>query len=66
MDGHDVTFFSCTLPNKPNPNVTEFSPQALRDFMSQSFGEDSDLISLRMAGQHLALWDGFEGMAVTM
>ena len=46
--------------------MTEFNPKALRDFMSQSIGEDSDFISVRMAGQHLALWDGFEGMAVTM
>ena len=65
-DGHDVTFLSGYLPKKPNKNVTEFSPTALRDFMSRKFGEDSDLISLRMAGNHLAIWDGFEGLAVEM
>ena len=65
-DGHDVTFLSGYLPKKPNKNVTEFSPKALVDFMSSSFGADSDLIAIRMAGQHVAIWDAIQEFGVTM
>lgn len=65
-DGHDVTFLSGYLPKKPNKNITEFSPKALIDFMSSKFGADSDLIQLRMGGDHVGLWFGIQEFGVSM
>ncbi|CAG7727563.1 unnamed protein product [Allacma fusca] len=64
--GHNVTFLSAFPPKNPNPNVTEFHPQVLQNFMFKAFGSESDIIKIRARGKHPDMWKDLENIGMDM
>lgn len=62
--GHNVTFFSCFPPKKPNPLVTEITPEHLM----KDLGFDMDLLNIRATEGSKGtdkLWQNYIKFAIT-